>query len=234
MKNPTTLLILYTISLLLFLIASLTDNITNLILLTNLICLSAAAIIDLRTSEIPDEISYAMIGANLIFSLLLSYSTHNSWIALSAIGSGIILFIPAYLLSRLADFGGGDVKLLTGIGIAIGLLWNPFALLGYMFNLGILCIPYYGLYVLIYKSDKVRAAPLIALAFVITLLCGNLLIVFISEATKPPVYCITENLCTSNLTLLDQWTYLYGLRSSSISASQLASLENFSPVNLSL
>jgi hypothetical protein len=172
-----------------------------------------------------------MIGANLIFSLLLS---SNYWVILSAISSGIIMFIPAYLLSKLADFGGGDVKLLTGIGLAIGLLWNPLALLGYLFNLGIFCIPYYGLYVLIYKSDKVRAAPLIAIAFIITLLCGNLLIAFITEATKPPIYCIRETLCTSNLTELDQWTYFYGLRHSSIYSIPLSSLENFSPANLSL
>lgn len=86
-----------------------------------LISLAIAAYSDIKTREVPDWLSYGTIffgiGLRLIFSVVLS-----DW---SFIIQGI-LGLVAFLLLALVMFytgqwGGGDSKLLIGIGVLIGL-----------------------------------------------------------------------------------------------------------------
>lgn len=89
-----------------------------------LVPLAAAALVDLRSREVPDWIPVSL----LVWSVL---ATTAGWARgwtplLLGLTCGIAL---AFLLFRFASFGGGDVKLLAALGAACG--WPDFALLLY-------------------------------------------------------------------------------------------------------
>jgi hypothetical protein len=84
--------------------------------------LAAASYFDLKTGEIPEKISrslivlmLAMAAAQTFFSLQASYLIYCAVI-------GIGFFLVGYLMFYLGEWGGGDVKILAGIGCSIGLL----------------------------------------------------------------------------------------------------------------
>ena len=87
-----------------------------------LVVLAVASGIDLKTREIPDLLSYgffaAVIGIRLIFSL------DQGWQALleGLLGAGVF-FGLGYLLYLTSQWGGGDTKLMLGIGAALGVSW---------------------------------------------------------------------------------------------------------------
>lgn len=90
---------------------------------TVLLALGIASWSDLKTREVPDWLSYATIffgiGTRLLFSVILndwSYTIHG------LIGGGVFLIV-ALLMFYTGQWGGGDSKLLIGIGTMIGL--NP-------------------------------------------------------------------------------------------------------------
>ncbi|MBW2970529.1 A24 family peptidase, partial [Candidatus Woesearchaeota archaeon] len=88
-----------------------------------LISLFIASISDLRTREVPDWLSYATIffgfGVRIIASAVM-----QSWQPLIAGILGFIAFvIVALVMFYTGQWGGGDSKLLMGIGVLLGL--NP-------------------------------------------------------------------------------------------------------------
>ena len=106
---------------------------------------SVAAAWDLRTTEIPDPIPYAMIAIAL---LVYGYQSIVQWDYMplaNSIAVGAVLFGFGYALYHFGQWGGGDVKLLSAIGFLLpntaatgslfpGLyLWFPFPL-SYLFN----------------------------------------------------------------------------------------------------
>lgn len=88
--------------------------------------LLAGSISDIKTREVPDWSNYGLIAvgfaSNLIFSLALS---DWSYFLNSIIGFGIF-FILAIALFYLGQWGGGDSKMLMGIGAlyGLGLSWQ--------------------------------------------------------------------------------------------------------------
>jgi len=85
------------------------------------ICLAAASASDIRTREVPDWLSYAMIisgvGINLIRSLVLN---DPSYIAFSLLGLGVFVALGCGMY-YLGQWGGGDSKVLMGVGALLGL-----------------------------------------------------------------------------------------------------------------
>ncbi|MAE43296.1 hypothetical protein CMO93_05975 [Candidatus Woesearchaeota archaeon] len=81
---------------------------------------------DLRTREVPDWLNFGLIGTgfgiNLLFSII--YWKLN-FITYSVIGFGIFLVI-AYIMFYAGQWGGGDSKMLMGLGALIGV--NIFAI----------------------------------------------------------------------------------------------------------
>lgn len=75
-----------------------------------------AAVFDLRSREIPDGLSAALILAAVV-AVLFGYS-ELSW--LQVVGGAAVGFAIPLLLFGFGILGGGDVKLLTGIGAAVG------------------------------------------------------------------------------------------------------------------
>lgn len=66
---------------------------------------------DLKTGEIPDKLTYALIAAGIVLNLV----EFNLWAF--ALGAGI--FAIGYLLYYTGRIGGGDVKLFTGISLVM-------------------------------------------------------------------------------------------------------------------
>ncbi len=96
-------------------------SLTVLLQAIALIALIVAALHDIRTREVPDWLSYALLAAALgvraIYSLVFLDESH--------ILEGIYGFLPFFLLSLLFFYtgiwGGGDSKLLWGMGALIGM-----------------------------------------------------------------------------------------------------------------
>ena len=83
------------------------------------VCLLLASIEDFKTREIPDYLSYVFLSAALLFRILWAVSDSNimvlAWIPVS-FG---MLFTFSYLMYRAGQWGGGDVKLMAGLSIAL-------------------------------------------------------------------------------------------------------------------
>jgi len=94
-----------------------------------IVVLAVASYTDLRTKEVPDWLSYGFIMASLGIRGL--YSLQDSW---QIIVSGALGFAAFYLLALLFyyshQWGGGDSKLLMGMGAAMGISY-PFSQLSF-------------------------------------------------------------------------------------------------------
>ena len=95
------------------------------------------SITDLKTREVPDWINYGMIisgvGLNLLFTAIYS---DPSFILNSIIGLSIFFGI-AYIMFYAGQWGGGDSKMLMGLGAMIGLdagFSSPQFLAGFFIN----------------------------------------------------------------------------------------------------
>jgi prepilin signal peptidase PulO-like enzyme (type II secretory pathway) len=78
-----------------------------------------AAAWDLKTTEIPDEISYVMIVLGLVLNAAISASTGSVWPLLSCVISGAGLFAFGFVMYYLGQWGGGDAKILSAIGFLL-------------------------------------------------------------------------------------------------------------------
>lgn len=88
----------------------------------SLILISTGVIFDLKKGIIPDKITLFLIIFGFVTNGLLSLITHNIKFILSSIISSVITYSICYLIWKLKIWGGGDVKLLTGISAV-----TPFA-----------------------------------------------------------------------------------------------------------
>src|SRR3989344_3132233 len=90
-----------------------------------LVALIIASYTDLRTKEVPDWLSYGFIIAALGIRGIFSFQ--DGW---EVIVTGLLGFAAFYLLALLFyythQWGGGDSKLLMGMGAALGITY-PFA-----------------------------------------------------------------------------------------------------------
>ena len=80
-----------------------------------ILCCLVAAVIDLRTREIPDSLSVVLL---LLTPLKVVITESSAW--WHHLAGGVIAIAIAVLLSRGERFGGGDVKLFTALGAWFG------------------------------------------------------------------------------------------------------------------
>jgi len=128
-----------------------------------LLFLILASIQDLKSGEIPDKISVGFTIAIMLLAASLAIHAKNITPLLNAITLGVGYFIAAYILYKLGQWGGGDVKMLLGLGCTLGLInslgysWNsplvPYYL-SYFLNMGFVALPYALLYMLILSCKK--------------------------------------------------------------------------------
>ncbi|MEK6984568.1 MAG: A24 family peptidase [Nanoarchaeota archaeon] len=87
------------------------------------IALFIGSITDLKTREVPDWVNYGLIISGVMLNLLFSFIFSNpSFIVSSVIGLSIFFGI-AYIMFYSGQWGGGDSKILMGLGAMIGV--NP-------------------------------------------------------------------------------------------------------------
>jgi len=85
-----------------------------------LLLLAIGSITDFRKREVPDWLSYAAIGAGIGIRLIFAIALW-SWAPLIEGALGFIpIFILALVMFYAGQWGGGDSKVLMGIGILIG------------------------------------------------------------------------------------------------------------------
>ena len=94
-----------------------------LMVLTFLV-LAYASYTDLKTTEVPDWLNFGFIGLVLGIRVIFSFS-QGFTILLSGILGLVVFFIIACGLYYTHQWGGGDSKLLMGMGAAIGITY-PF------------------------------------------------------------------------------------------------------------
>lgn len=97
-----------------------------------------AAAWDLKTTEIPDWISYAMIGIAILLYSTQSVLTLDYWPILNSAIVGSLLFGFGYIMYHFGQWGGGDVKILSAIGFLLPTMSGnvsifPFPI-SYLFN----------------------------------------------------------------------------------------------------
>lgn len=78
-----------------------------------------AVISDIKTTEIPDYSNYFLIFSSITLRFLYSLTTQNWNFTLAIIKTFPIIFILSLLMYKLKQWGGGDVKLLFGLSIAL-------------------------------------------------------------------------------------------------------------------
>jgi len=124
------------------------------------IALAIGTITDIRTREVPDWLNYGIIFSGIGLRLLYSSIT-SDWIYLLEGLAGLVIFvIIGYMMFYASQWGGGDSKLLMGIGALLGLKFTlqPFPLLVvFLFNL-LLAGSIYGLCYSIVLAFKHRKA----------------------------------------------------------------------------
>ena len=97
-----------------------------ILLLVAFIGSSLASICDLKTTEIPDEIPYVMMGIGIIGNLIESYLTWSYWPFLLSVIVGLSFFGIGFLMYFMGQWGGGDAKLLSAMGFLIPQLPTQF------------------------------------------------------------------------------------------------------------
>ncbi|MBI4439577.1 prepilin peptidase [Candidatus Woesearchaeota archaeon] len=85
------------------------------------VVLLVASISDIRTREVPDSLNFALIGTGLGINLLLSLIYHDfSFIGYSIVGL-LVFVLVSYGMYYSGQWGGGDSKLLMGLGALFGI-----------------------------------------------------------------------------------------------------------------
>lgn len=93
---------------------------------TAFIILGAGSYTDLKTREVPDWINYGLISIGLFLGLLFSvFFNDYSFIIRSILGLGIS-FALAWAMFYSGQWGGGDSKMLMGLGAVLGMTIKDF------------------------------------------------------------------------------------------------------------
>ncbi len=91
----------------------------TIIIVMILTILAVASYTDLKTREVPDILSYGLIFS--VLGVRIIFSFESGWMVLL---SGVIGLVAGYIVAALFyythQWGGGDSKLMMGVGAAIG------------------------------------------------------------------------------------------------------------------
>lgn len=121
-----------------------------LLIILTILALTAGSFMDLKKREVPDWISYGLIFAALGFRLLYSIFNKDYFIFLTGLFGFGIFFALSNLFYYLKQWGGGDAKILMGMGAVLG--FNQTLILFLLFLIFIGAI--YGILFSIYLAIK--------------------------------------------------------------------------------
>jgi Flp pilus assembly protein protease CpaA len=100
----------------------------SLLLATGFAALAAASYTDIRTREVPDWLSYGAVAAGLGLRLVWSASAATWQPFMEGLVGFAAFFLVALALFYLGQWGGGDSKLLMGVGAILGVQPFPAAI----------------------------------------------------------------------------------------------------------
>ena len=86
-----------------------------------LIALIIGSVFDIKSREIPDILSFCLVGFAMFYGLVASIILSDYFILLSKLIGFIIAGIIGLALYFLGQWGGGDAKIIMGIGAMIGI-----------------------------------------------------------------------------------------------------------------
>jgi len=131
--------------------------VAQLVMVLAILFLFLGSVQDLKTGEIPEKISIGFIISMLLISTGSAVIDSNPGYLIDPLLVGAGFFLIGYVLFYLGQWGGGDVKLVAGVGLCLGYLSNyPLMPKGlfpyyatYFINLLAIAFPYatvYGVY----------------------------------------------------------------------------------------
>ncbi|MBW2984086.1 A24 family peptidase [Candidatus Woesearchaeota archaeon] len=86
-----------------------------------IIGLVIAAITDIKTREVPDWLNFSLISAGLGLNLLFTVMLHDFRYIIDSVAGFLAFFIIAMIMFYTGQWGGGDSKILMGLGALLGL-----------------------------------------------------------------------------------------------------------------
>ena len=86
-----------------------------------LIGLIIGSITDLKTREVPDWLNYGLISIGLGLNLIFAFIYRDYWIFLNSLIGFIAFLLIALAMFYTGQWGGGDSKMLMGLGATIGI-----------------------------------------------------------------------------------------------------------------
>jgi len=92
----------------------------DIILITiSLIALIFASITDIKIKEVPDWLSYGLISSGLFIRLISSIVLNQYSYFLFGLAGLAVMFVIGEILYHTKMWGGGDAKLLMGLGVTL-------------------------------------------------------------------------------------------------------------------
>ncbi len=88
-------------------------------IITAAILLLIASIEDLKTREVPDYVSYTLIGSGIFIRAMWFLFERNTSVIFWVPTSFLVLGGFSYMLYKSGQWGGGDVKIMAGVGILL-------------------------------------------------------------------------------------------------------------------
>jgi len=85
------------------------------------IALAVGAITDIKTREVPDWVNFGLISAGLGIRALYSITTFDWTFIINGVIGLIVFVILAYIMFYTGQWGGGDSKMIMGLGAVLGL-----------------------------------------------------------------------------------------------------------------
>ncbi len=97
---------------------------TGMLAILLLCALAIAAWRDLQVREIPDLLSLGLVVVGVLGAIAIAIVERNPSVLYASATGALAGFGAGWLLYRARQWGGGDVKLLAGVGAILG-LWAP-------------------------------------------------------------------------------------------------------------
>ncbi len=122
-----------------------------------LVFLFVGSYTDIRTREVPDWVNFSLISTGVALHAILSIS-EGSWLPVASSGLGLGLGVGiAFAMYYMGQWGGGDAKLLMGLGAVIGFDLSNTFFLSFLINTFFIGAVYglcYGALLALRKKEK--------------------------------------------------------------------------------
>lgn len=121
-----------------------------------------AGIWDLKTTEVPDQLPYAMVGVGILYWLARFLMGGGAYTLLVSLLVGTLLLAVGLLLYKKRQWGGADAWILAAIGYMIPVYGGSLFIIPYLMNFMVVSIVYTVAYALAVGLLNRRVFPYVA------------------------------------------------------------------------